>query len=246
MTPFAIKSVPEFLLSPREFDFPRRIKPHQFYVGGFPDLERSDPNYDLAFRARFAPLRAQRAAGRPLVYCALGSIAWRYAGAVDFLARLVHAAEGQRWNLLLATGSDFDARTFHPLPANVTLCQRVPQVEVLRAADVMVTHGGMNSIKECIALGVPMLVYPGGSDIDQGGNSARVIYHGLGQRGRMRRDSVARIRAAIDQLLGDPRFRRDVAAMSARIEASDAHRHSAEIVEHSLSLQPSHAILTSS
>lgn len=241
-----IRCVPELLLSPREFDFPHAPKPHQRYVSGLPDLERNEANYDLAFQKRFAPLQRARTEGQPLVYCSLGTIAWRYRGAVEFLQRLIKAATGQRWNLLLATGAEINPHAFEPLPANVTVLQRVPQVGVLREADVMVTHGGMNSIKECIALAVPMLVYPGGADIDQGGNSARVLYHGIGLRGRMRRDSVAKIQAKINRLLGEPQFRRNIQHMAAEIACSDAQQCAAEIVEKALSLHPSYAYATSS
>ena len=40
----------------------------------------------------------------------------------------------------------------------------VPQIEVLKEADVFVTHGGMNSVSEALVLGTPMVVIPFVSD----------------------------------------------------------------------------------
>jgi UDP:flavonoid glycosyltransferase YjiC (YdhE family) len=63
----------------------------------------------------------------------------------------------------------------------------------------MITHGGLGSVKECIALGVPMNVYP--LKDDQQGNGARVVHHRLGRAGRVRDATVDSIHRAIKETL---------------------------------------------
>src|SRR6185312_13746791 len=69
--------------------------------------------------------------------------------------------------------------------------------EVLSRADVFITHGGINSVHDAIRHKVPMIVYPLDPTYDQNGNSSRVVYHKLGLRGDLDKDSVNDIREKI-------------------------------------------------
>lgn len=195
-----LRDVPELILSPRALDFSRTPAPNQHYAGIPPDLNRQEVASDYRFNRLFERMAAERAQGRPLVYCSLGTGAWRYVGAERFLRRVIEAARGQRWNLIL-TASDFPLEQFANLPSNVVVFQVVPQLTVLRQADLMITHGGMNSVTECALLGVPMLVCPGTHEIDQAGNAARVAYHSLGLKGQMVTESAASIRWKVSTIL---------------------------------------------
>jgi UDP:flavonoid glycosyltransferase YjiC (YdhE family) len=79
----------------------------------------------------------------------------------------------------------------------------------------MVTHGGINTLDECVTYGVPMLVYRGG-ETDMAGNAARVVYHGLGIAGDGRRDGVDDIRHHLDLLLDESDFANNVEDMRRR------------------------------
>jgi hypothetical protein len=48
-----LRSVPEFILSPREFDFPRAPARNQYYVGPSVDIHREESASDYRFAARF-------------------------------------------------------------------------------------------------------------------------------------------------------------------------------------------------
>jgi UDP:flavonoid glycosyltransferase YjiC (YdhE family) len=81
----------------------------------------------------------------------------------------------------------------------------VPQLDVLRHADVAVVHGGANTVDECVLAGVPMLIYCG-YETDMAGNTARVEHHGLGIAGDRRRDDPATIGGRVGRLLDEPHF----------------------------------------
>lgn len=93
----------------------------------------------------------------------------------------------------------------------------------------MIQHGGANSIKECIFLGVPMLIYP--MRADQPGNSARIVYHQLGLRGNFKRDTIADIDAKINLILTDPRFRLNVERMKQHFLEYQNSQKGIEVVE---------------
>jgi UDP:flavonoid glycosyltransferase YjiC (YdhE family) len=98
----------------------------------------------------------------------------------------------------------------------------------------MITHGGMNSITECILAGVPMVVFPGTTQIDQAGNAARVAWHQLGLKGGMMQDSSARIRSYIDHVLADDRYRQRTCEMGARIRNSEAFTSGTRVLLHAV------------
>ena len=194
-----IRNAPEFLLAPHMLDFKRELKPNQVPIKFNINLNRSETHFDYSFQEQFDKMVGQKPE-KPLVYCSLGTAGWRYIGAMRFLQRVIAASMNAEWNLILGFGS-FARVAFSDSPDNVAVFKFVPQLKVLKSADLMITHAGMNSLAECVAIGVPMLLYPGCMAIDQGGNAARMVYHGVGKVGDMRRDRKEKIASDIRDML---------------------------------------------
>jgi MGT family glycosyltransferase len=94
---------------------------------------------------------------RPLVYVSFGSQAYHqphHLGVVLESARSVDA------RFVVAMGELADSALARSAPPNVRAVAFAPQVEILRRADVIVTHGGANSVHEALAFGVPLVVSP--------------------------------------------------------------------------------------
>ena len=115
------------------------------------------------------------------------------------------------------------------LPPNVEVHARVPQIQELGRASLMITHAGLNSIKECILAGVPMLAFPAGRD--QPGNAARVHYHGLGRRADYRRIDADEAGALMNEVMEDPAYRTRVAAMRERFLAAEREDAAWRVIE---------------
>jgi zeaxanthin glucosyltransferase len=137
-------------------------------------------------------------------------------------------AQKPEWHLLLSLGRHLRVEELGTLPPNVHATASVPQLAVLERARVMVTHGGLGSVKECIQFGVPMLVIP--LAIDQPGNAARVAYHGLGLHGDVTSstDELSELLAAV---LGDARYRTRTLAMQTRFREVEGAMRGADLVE---------------
>ena len=190
-----VVGLPHALLAPRELEIDP--DPRASYVACLDD----------GVAPASAPPAHRR---RRLVVCAFGTQVHRY-GAAPLYRAFVEA---------MAALPDVDARVAlgalpaATLPANVQASLFLPQRELLGEADLMVTHGGFNSIKECLFAGVPMLVTP--FAFDQPANAARVAHHGLG---RALDPAVADAHAlgdAIAALLDDGATRARVSSMRAR------------------------------
>lgn len=89
----------------------------------------------------------------PLVYASFGSQIYHQ----PELFRKIINAVAEKPVQLLAAVHDLDLEY---IPQNVHLCGYGPQLEILKKARVLITHGGANSIMEALATRTPVLINP--------------------------------------------------------------------------------------
>ncbi|TDE08076.1 glycosyltransferase [Dyadobacter psychrotolerans] len=158
-------NIPEIILAPLELEMsPKVSKPNQHYLGLCISDNRKDTELDTSFDIRFEEIIERREKGRRLIYCTFGTF---YQGSdralLDFLNKLLDAIEGLENVEVIFSVNKLVIETIsyqRKIPSNIHMFNRVPQLRVLKYADLFVTHGGLGSIKESIYYGVPMLVYP--------------------------------------------------------------------------------------
>nr|WP_312030601.1 nucleotide disphospho-sugar-binding domain-containing protein [Methylosinus sp. H3A] len=105
------------------------------------------------------------------------------------------------------------------MPENVILAKRAPQLALLRRSALAIVHGGAATIKECAYFGVPMIVFPIG--FDHPGNTARVVYHGLGVRGDFRTVTTREMSALLQCVEKDSYIRIQTRLMGEALRAED-------------------------
>lgn len=209
-----LKGLPEFILSSKEFDYKENVIEGRNYIGPFVDKERveiADVSYLEIAEAIRSDLQHRK---RPLIYCSFGTVKSKSGKSViKFFERLAQVCFRHDYVLIVATDKiDFTPRE---KLKNIHFFKRVPQLEVLSMANVFITHGGFNSIKEAIDAQVPMLVYLANSYSDQPGNSSRVVYHQIGIRGKLNSDNESVIASRINDLLTNPVYKEHLIKMKA-------------------------------
>jgi len=217
--------MPELVIMPRAVELPE--------LAGDPNVAYAGTGVDLYRREEPFPW-SEIAAGRYLVYCSLGSqcehrpeVARRF-----FHAVLGAAAAHREWQVILTVGRGFDPAELGPPPANVHLGRWVPQLDVLGRADLMVTHGGTGTVKECILLGVPMVVLP--LMRDQFDMAERVAFHRLGLTGRLAEITAETLGALIAAAAADGGLKERVAAMGERFREEDRSTAGIDVIEAAL------------
>lgn len=202
--------MPELIQCPRELDLPKNgaaEEPEVHYVEASVDLSRRE---DRGFPwERLDP-------GKKLLYASLGSqgyLAGREA-AVSFLRAVAEGATRHpEWQLVLGTGGLADPADL-PLPPGAVALPWIPQIPILERAALMVTHGGLGTIKECIFHDVPMAVFP--ITRDQPDNAKRIVHHRLGLAGDLAGATPEGIFDLVEQVDREPAFRESVARMGRR------------------------------
>jgi UDP:flavonoid glycosyltransferase YjiC (YdhE family) len=234
--PFTYRRPPFLCLHAFEFEFPHRPGEGVFYVGPMVSEARVDRRAAEA-EASLAPIferRRRLPQRRRLIYAGFGSEL-----SVDekLLRRLLRAvATRPDWEMILSLAGRSRAETLGELPDNVHAFPWVPQLRVLREADVAVTHGGINTLDECVYHAVPVLVHIGG-ETDMAGNASRVVHHGLGIVGRPD-DSASTLHDHLDGLLVERRFRDNVDRLRSSYERYLTDRVAERVVESLIDGQP--------
>ncbi|WKN42937.1 glycosyltransferase [Tunicatimonas pelagia] len=120
-----------------------------YYVGApFPANSRGDET-DFPF--------AKINKSKQVVYMSLGSMVFYHPKLFITVAK---ALEGLNVQLILSVGSLYSEGFDKEFPEDSIVLPYVPQLQVLDQVDVMVSHGGANSVLECMAKGIPMALLP--------------------------------------------------------------------------------------
>lgn len=134
----------------------------------------------------------------PFVYVSFGSF---LSVRDDVLARVAAAIRSLGLRAAIAVGSG-DREVLGELPAGWLVREFLPQVRLLSAAAVTVTHGGNNSVTEAVSAGVPMLVLP--YSTDQFAGAAAIERAGLGLALAPNTAGVDELTEAVGRLLTGP------------------------------------------
>lgn len=95
-------------------------------------------------------------------YATLGTVFNSESG--DLFERLLLGLAEVDADVLVTVGRDFDPADFGPQPDHVRVEQFVPQAEVLRDTDLVISHGGSGSLMATLAHGLPSVLLPLGAD----------------------------------------------------------------------------------
>ena len=136
------------------------------------------------------------------------------------------------WYMVLQIGRHVDVAELGPLPANVEVHPWVPQLAVLRQADAFVTHAGAGGSQEGLATATPMIAVP--QAVDQFGNADMLASLGVARHLPKEEATAEALRAALTELVNDPRVAGCCAAARAAVLAEGGTRQAADLIEAAL------------
>jgi len=158
-----------------------------------------------------------------LIYLSLGSLG---SADVGLMQRLVDVLGTTEHRVIVSKGPLADQIRLHD---NMTGEAFLPQASILPQVDLVITHGGNNTVTEAFHNGKPMIVLP--LFWDQVDNAQRVDETGFGVRLPAYDFEDRQLTGAIDRLLADARLRDRLAAMSARIRGTSGTARAADLIE---------------
>ncbi|MFV0128707.1 macrolide family glycosyltransferase [Streptomyces sp. HMX112] len=171
--------------------------------------------------------------GREVLYVSLGS---QFTRRPAFYRACVDAFADSDWHVVMSVGSGVDRAELGPLPDHFEVHASVPQLEVLAAASVFVTHGGMGSTMEALAHGVPLVAVP--QMAEQRVNAGQIEELRLGVHLPRESATGRALREAVDRVAGDPGIAAGVARTRRAIEEAGGASAAADYVARVLSAVP--------
>jgi MGT family glycosyltransferase len=158
-----------------------------------------------------------------LVYLSLGSLG---SADVELMQRLVDVMGDTRHRVIVSKGPLADQIRLHDNMAGEGV---LPQPAILPLVDVVITHGGNNTVTECFHNGVPMVVLP--LFWDQVDNAQRLDETGFGVRLPTSASDDDELTGAVDRLLADPALHERMAKDAARLQANLGTARAGDLIE---------------
>jgi MGT family glycosyltransferase len=166
----------------------------------------------------------------PLVYLSLGSLG---SADVELMQRLVDLLAAGGYRAIVSKGPQHDQIELREGQAGAEL---VPQPALLPLVDAAITHGGNNTVTECLHFGKPMVVLP--LFWDQYDNAQRMEELGLGVRLPTFDFEDGQLGEAVDRLIADDALRARLKEMSRRLQANPGTERAAEHIESLRTAEP--------
>ena len=158
-----------------------------------------------------------------LIYFSLGSLG---SADVQLMRRVINCLATTPYRYIVSKGPLHDEIELAP---NMAGAEFLPQTSILPSCDLAITHGGNNTVTECLHFGKPMIVLP--LFWDQYDNAQRIDELGLGIRLDTYRFTDAELHAALNRLLTDAHLRSQLTAAAATIQQRNGVRKAAELIE---------------
>ncbi len=160
-------------------------EPDYIFIG--PSLDRPQEACDLDLSV---------IGDRKLIYISLGSLNTDF---IDFYKTCISAFRDTDYYVCMSIGKKCEVSQLDEIPPNFLVRSFLPQLEILKRADVFITHAGFNSVNEALYFGVPMLALPQVND--QHMVAKRLVSLHLGETESLKELTSETLRAKTDTLL---------------------------------------------
>lgn len=161
----------------------------------------------------------------PFAFVSLGSL---QGGRFELISAITQACRDSGMTPIVAHGGRLSQEQCSALPGDPIVETFVAQRRVIECCELVITHGGMNTVLDALSLGVTLVLVP--LAMEQGAISERVVRAGVGVRVRSRSRSVSGLRKSIEDALGRRGTDRTL-SMAASLQAAGGAARAAELIE---------------
>lgn len=200
-----------------EFEFPRAALPQWFHFTGL--YHKSTLREPISFPY-------ERLTGQPLIYASMGTLLNRQ---MEIFHHIASACEVFDVQLVISLGQKTNSQSQLDLPGSPIVVGYAPQMELLKKASLVITHGGLNTTLESLYNGVPLVAIP--ISYDQPGVAARLVWTGAGEAVGLSRLNVPRLKTAIKGVLSEVSYKNNANRLQKALHRLGGVAQAADVVE---------------
>jgi MGT family glycosyltransferase len=207
------------IVTHESIDIPRGgLDPHTVYVGPIfmnMGMNRSSFPYEDLRNYQYK------------IYVSLGTV---FNDKPKTYLKIIEALQGNPdYQVIVSAGGSYEAVAKKCHNRNVMLFQSVPQAELLSRVDLVISHGGNNTLNETLYHGKPVIVLPVGGE--QHDNASRMEFLRLGCRLDMDSLSDEALRSTVEKIRNNTEMSRRLKDVSEELMKSDGTTSSVRLIE---------------
>ena len=149
-----------------------------------------------------------------VVYVSLGTV---YTTNVEFFKNCFKALRSLKdVTVVVSLGPNIDISDLGVIPSNFIIKEFIPQLEVLKKAEIFISHAGNNSLNESLSFGVPMVLCP--QQGEQTTAARQFHKKGVAVNTASKCPSSSVILEAVNTILSDSSYRREAIKASVALD----------------------------
>jgi MGT family glycosyltransferase len=202
-------------LYPSEVDYPRAHPLSENWHNLQASVRATDPDWELPPELT--------GGDQPLIYLSMGSLG---SADVELMRKLISELAEAPYRVIVSKGPQHDQ---FELAGNMAGAEFLPQTSILPQVDLVITHGGNNTVTESLCFGKPMVLLP--IFWDQHDNGQRIDETGYGVRLDTYGHEPEQLEGAMDRLLSDVELAERLDSASRRLQSQPGTELAADLIE---------------
>lgn len=195
-----------------------------------PDAEKFDESFvfvgpSIAKRHDTESIRLETNRDKKLIFISMGTV---FNHQPELYTACFEAFRDSPYTVVLAVGRQTYLEQFNNVPSNFIVQAYVNQLEILKQADMFITHGGMNSSSEGLYFGVPLVVIPVMGDQPIVAKRIEELGAGL-QLNRHELDALT-LRNTTEQVLLNPSFKENSKRVGKSLREAGGYKRAVETI----------------
>ncbi|MRD38192.1 glycosyl transferase [Bacillus thuringiensis] len=161
--------------------------------------------------------------GKAVIYISMGT---ELNEQLELYKKCVQAFKDFNGIVVISVGKEINLMELSNTPSHFIICPYVPQLEILKYADVFITHGGMNSVSEGLYHNTPLVILPITNDQPFVAKRAEELNAGIVLNHKS--VTVAELKEAVNTLLNNSSYKEASAVIGRSLRESGGYKRAVD------------------
>jgi MGT family glycosyltransferase len=144
---------------------------------------------------------------------------------LPFFQKVIEAFKDENVSVIMLS----EPGLYKEIPANFIIRKRIPQLQILPYLNLVICHGGQNTVAETLSCGIPLIVLP--IAYDQSQVASDVVQAGAGVRLKFSRFKPEDLKKTVHEILNNKEYKQNAEAIQASFKEAGGVDRAALLLE---------------